>query len=211
MVEYVLEKGALPQISDSPAMGSFERVLRESGTREALKGLPVVCKPFETSRSVDIGPPFGRIDIAEDALSADVIINLPKLKTHNLTGLTLGVKNLFGCIVGLKKPEWHVRMGTNVEMLCRLFVLIHERLRPAMTLLDGIMALEGQGPGRSGTPRHVGLLMGSTDTYALDEAACHLVGADPGPVAHQPVRAGNGFDEGTDERPASDPGRRLQR
>ncbi len=179
VVEYVLQQGGRPQVSDSPAMGSFERVLRQSGTREALRDLPVVCKPFETSRSADIGRPFGRIDIAEDALDADVIINLPKLKTHNLTGMTLGVKNLFGCVVGLQKPGWHVKMGTNVEMLCRLFILLHERLKPRITLLDGILALEGAGPGRGGTPRPVGVLLAATDTYRLDEAACRLVGVDP--------------------------------
>jgi len=179
VVEYVLEKGGLPQISDSPAFGSFGRILKESGTQEALKGLSVKCKPFEASRSIDIGEPFGAIDIAEDALTADFVINLPKLKTHNLMFLTLGVKNLFGCVIGLKKPEWHFKMGSNLDMFARLLVRIHETIRPRITILDGILALEGEGPGRGGKPKHVGLLLGSADTYALDETVGKLLRIDP--------------------------------
>ena len=179
VVEYVLSRGARPQISDSPAIGSFERVLKESGTAAALKGLDVDCRSFGNSRQVDIGEPFGRIDLAEDAVESDFIINLPKLKTHNLMVLTLGVKNLFGCVLGLKKSEWHLKMGTNIDMLARLFVRIHETIRPQLTILDGILAMEGDGPGRGGTPKHLGLLLGSADTYALDRGLCHLLGMDP--------------------------------
>ena len=179
VVEYVLKKDVKPQISDSPAMGSFDRVLKASGTLDALQGLPVFYKPFQNSLPVDIGEPFGQIEIADDALQADFVINLPKLKTHNLMGLTLGVKNLFGCVVGFKKPEWHLKMGTNNDMLARLFVRIHEAVRPRITLLDGILAMEGEGPGRGGTPRQLGLLAGSTDAYALDESVCRLLGIEP--------------------------------
>ena len=115
IVEYILDRGAKPQISDSPAMGSFDRVLRESGIKEALSGLNVEYKEFKDSVSVDIGKPFGKIDIAEDAVHADFFINLPKLKTHTQMLLTLGIKNLFGCIAGLRKPEWHFRTGVNRE------------------------------------------------------------------------------------------------
>ena len=68
VVEYVLDKGARPRISDSPAMGSFDRVLRESGIKEALAGLDIEYKEFKDSVSVDIGKPFGKIDIAADEI-----------------------------------------------------------------------------------------------------------------------------------------------
>ena len=148
-VEYVLAKGARPTISDSPAIGSFERILRESGIREALAGLDVEIRPFEESVSVDVGPPFGRIELAKEALEADSIINLPKLKTHGQMLLTLGVKNLFGCVVGYRKPEWHMRAGVDKAMFARLLILIAQRIRPAFTVLDGILALEGDGPERA--------------------------------------------------------------
>jgi uncharacterized protein (DUF362 family)/NAD-dependent dihydropyrimidine dehydrogenase PreA subunit len=179
VVEYVLSRGARPQVSDSPAIGSFERVFKESGTLAALKGLDIESRPFRDSVPVDIGDPFGRIDLAQDAVKADFVINLPKLKTHNLMVLTLGVKNLFGCVLGLKKSEWHLKMGTNINMLARLFIRIHETIKPQLTILDGILAMEGDGPGRGGTPKKLGLLLGSADTYALDRGVCHLLGIDP--------------------------------
>ena len=179
VVEYVLERGARPRVSDSPATGSFERALKESGTLDALKGMNVECKPFRSSLAVQVGSPFGEIDLAEDALKADFVINLAKLKTHNLMVLTLGVKNLFGCVIGLKKPEWHLKMGDNMEMLARLFIRIHEAIKPGITIIDGILAMEGEGPGRGGKPKPLGILMGSTDAYAIDRAVCAILGIDP--------------------------------
>lgn len=176
VVEYCLEKGGRVQVSDSQAMGRFDRVVRESGLEAALKGLDVRCLEFKESVVVDVGEPFKRIEIARDAIEADLLINLPKLKTHTQMLMTLGVKNLFGCVVGLKKPEWHFRTGINRELFAALLVNIHHALKPAVTLLDGILAMEGQGPGRSGTPREIGILTASSDAYALDSVICKMIG-----------------------------------
>jgi uncharacterized protein (DUF362 family)/Pyruvate/2-oxoacid:ferredoxin oxidoreductase delta subunit len=175
-VEYVVQKGARAQVSDSPAMGSFEKVIRESGIQNALKGLPVDFREFKTSLAVDVGEPFKKIDMAEDAIKADVLINLPKLKTHTQMLLTLGVKNLFGCVVGFRKPEWHFRTGVDREMFAMLLVKICKAAGPSLTLLDGILAMEGQGPGRGGSPRDVGVLLGSDDAVAVDKAVCRMIG-----------------------------------
>lgn len=177
--EYALGKGGRVRIGDSQALGGFERILKASGTQAALEGLDVECAEFTASRKVDIGEPFGRVDLAIDALDADIVINLPKLKTHGMMLLTLGVKNLFGCVVGFRKPEWHMRAGVNHELFARLLVQICRTVNPAVTLLDGILAMEGEGPGRSGKPRHLGVLMGSIHTVAIDRTACALVGMDP--------------------------------
>jgi uncharacterized protein (DUF362 family)/Pyruvate/2-oxoacid:ferredoxin oxidoreductase delta subunit len=179
VAEYVLAKGARVQISDSPAMGSFTKLLNKGGYAEMLKDLEVTLKPFEKTVPVDVGDPFGSIDIAKDAMDADVVINLAKLKTHTQMMLTLGVKNLFGCIVGLKKPEWHMRTGVDRQMFAQLIVSIHEAVKPAYTILDGILAMEGQGPGRSGIPRQLGLLMGGKSAHAVDHTVCLNVGLDP--------------------------------
>ncbi|MGW8272547.1 MAG: DUF362 domain-containing protein, partial [Thermodesulfovibrionales bacterium] len=66
VAEFVIEKGARPQVADSPAMGSFERVISVSGIRDALSGLNVDCRQFSRSIAVDVGPPFNRIEIAEE-------------------------------------------------------------------------------------------------------------------------------------------------
>jgi len=176
VVEYVLELGGRPLVADSPAMGSFDRVMREGGVAEALKGLPVECRPFKESTLVDVGPPFNRIEIAAEAMSADVVINLPKLKTHTQMLLTLGVKNMFGCIVGTRKPEWHFRAGIDQEKFAELLVRICAAVRPRVTLLDGVLAMEGPGPGKGGTPRAIGVIMASTDAVSLDVAVCRMLG-----------------------------------
>jgi uncharacterized protein (DUF362 family)/Pyruvate/2-oxoacid:ferredoxin oxidoreductase delta subunit len=177
-VEYVLQKGARPQVSDSPAIGSFERILKINGTKDALEGLHVTCVPFKNTVPIDIGKPYSFIDIAQDAIEADVIINLPKLKTHCQMLLTLGVKNMFGCIVGFKKSQWHMRAGTDTMAFARLLVAIHQAVCPTVSILDGILALEGEGPGKRGKPRNIGIIMGSGNTFALDMAVCKMIEID---------------------------------
>lgn len=179
VVEYVLEKAGKVRISDSPAMGSLEKVMKESGIMSALQGLDVEVREFRSSVMVDVGEPFHRIELAEAAMTADVVINLPKLKTHSQMLLTLGVKNLFGCVVGFRKPQWHLRVGVDREMFGLLLYRIYSAVKPAFTILDGILAMDGQGPGKSGTPRHVGVILGSRDAVALDATVSQMLGVDP--------------------------------
>jgi uncharacterized protein (DUF362 family)/Pyruvate/2-oxoacid:ferredoxin oxidoreductase delta subunit len=177
--EYVVDCGASVTIQDSPAMGTFDRVLTEGGYREVFDNLDVTFAPFKTSVRKDIGSPFGAIDIAKEAVEADLVINIAKLKTHSQMLLTLGVKNLFGCIVGYRKPEWHFRSGVDREMFAALLVQIYRAIQPGLTIIDGILAMEGQGPGRSGVPREVGVLLAGRNAAATDLAVCNMLGIDP--------------------------------
>ena len=176
VVEYVLDHGGLPQVSDSSAMGTFDKVMRDSGLAEELQGLAVDCRPFTESIFVTTGPPFKKIEIAADAMNADIVINLPKLKTHTQMLLTLGVKNMFGCIVGMRKPEWHFRTGIDRDKFAGLLVSIYAAVKPAITVLDGILAMEGQGPGKGGRPRELDIVMASDDAVALDMMVCRVFG-----------------------------------
>lgn len=178
-VEYILERDARPEVGDSQAIGSFDRILRENGIDQALEGLPVTVREFRDSVPVDVGPPFGKIELAREVLTADAVLNLPKLKTHSQMAMTLGVKNLFGCVVGYRKAEWHLRAGVDRDVFARLLVGIARTVRPAFTVMDGILAMEGEGPGKSGTPRALGILLAATDPFALDEAVCRIVGLPP--------------------------------
>ena len=179
VVEYVLDKGGRPSISDSPAMGPFEKIKEQGEYNKALKGLDVEFQAFNASIPIDIGEPFGTIEIAEKAMEADVVINLPKLKTHTGMLLTMGVKNLFGCIVGLKKPKWHLRTGVDREMFARLLVQIYHAINPSLTIVDGVWALEGQGPAKSGKPRHLGVLVGGKNAFDIDSAICSMLDVPP--------------------------------
>lgn len=179
VVDYLLARGAVVVVSDSPAVGGFPKIVRVAGYNGALDGLDVRVEPFESSVEVDIGEPFGRIPIAREVMEADLVINLAKLKTHAQMYLTLGVKNMFGCIVGLRKPEWHMRTGVDRRMFARLLVQIYEAIAPAYTIVDGVIALEGQGPGKSGRPRDLGLILGGENAHAVDKTICTLLGLGP--------------------------------
>jgi ferredoxin len=141
--------------------------------------MPIDWLTFARPKQVDIGPPFGRIELAADAVEADFIINLAKLKTHVMMRLTLGVKNMFGCVIGMKKTQWHLQTGVDRDLFARLLVQICHAVNPGVTLVDGILALEGQGPGKGGTTRHLGLLAAGRDPVALDYAVSRLVGCPP--------------------------------
>ncbi len=178
-VEYVLEKGAKAQVSDSNAMSTFEKTVERNGLKEALKGMPVKLSELTDSVKVKTEGRFLALELSRDTLDADVLINLPKLKTHSQMGMTLAVKNLFGCVVGFRKPEWHYRVGESRELFGELLATIFSVIKPSMNLMDGVLAMEGPGPGTGGRPRELGVLMGSTDAVALDHAVCTAVGMRP--------------------------------
>jgi uncharacterized protein (DUF362 family)/Pyruvate/2-oxoacid:ferredoxin oxidoreductase delta subunit len=115
-------------------------------------------------------------------VEADYIINLPKLKTHAMTTMSGGVKNLFGTIPGLQKPDMHCRypeLADFVNMLCELALTAS----PNVTLLDAVDSMEGNGPG-GGTVKHTGLTLCSKDVFALDVVASEFMGLDPKTVPH---------------------------
>ncbi|MCI4625405.1 MAG: DUF362 domain-containing protein [Candidatus Magnetoovum sp. WYHC-5] len=176
--EYALSKGANVLVSDSPALGRFEKVVKQSGLLDALSGMGVTLKEFSSSRKVNNGT-FTRLEIAADALDCDVIINIPKLKTHVQMGMTLAIKNLFGTVVGFQKSGWHFNIGENGDKFAELLVNIYTTLRPTINILDGVLALEGDGPGTSGKPRHIGVLMASADALSVDLAVCEMLAVNP--------------------------------
>jgi len=197
--EYALARGAVVLVADSPATGSFTRLLKNGGFTRALGGLDVTIRPFKETVAVDIGEPFGKIALAREALEADVVVNLAKLKTHSQMLLTLGVKNLFGCVVGLQKPQWHLRSGVDRDWFARLLVQIHYAVNPAVTIVDGILSLEGDGPGKGGRPRQTGVLVGSRDAAAADAAICRMLKLDPAQLPTHRAAAARGLTEGPEQ------------
>ncbi len=179
VVEYVLEKGGRPLVADSPAAGKFNKIVETGGYKEALKGLDVECREFKKTVPVDMGEPFGVIDIAKEAIEADVVVNLPKLKSHAHMLLSLGLKNLFGCVVGLKKAECHSQVGIDRALFAKLLVRIYKAVRPGITIIDGILAMEGQGPGKGGVPRSLGQLVSGRNAVATDVVICSMLGIEP--------------------------------
>jgi uncharacterized protein (DUF362 family)/Pyruvate/2-oxoacid:ferredoxin oxidoreductase delta subunit len=115
--------------------------------------------------------------LSKIVLDADVIINLPKLKTHSLTLFTGGIKNMYGCIPKGHRTRFHYEY-TRSEDFCQVLTDIFSAIRPHLTIMDGIVAMEGEGPG-SGSPRRLGIILASRDTVALDAVATRVIGLEP--------------------------------
>jgi len=179
VLKQVLKAGGRPVIGDSPGLGSAKKNAVRCGIDKIARDLEVPIIEFRKSVLVGKAGKSGfPLELAEEALNANVIINLPKLKTHGQVLMTLGVKNMFGCVIGIRKAQWHLKAGVNRDAFAKMLVEIYTTLSPALTLMDGIVGMEGNGPG-SGTPRPIGLLAASADAVALDAVIMHLMGMDP--------------------------------
>lgn len=172
----VRETGGTPFIADSPGIEPFALVAARSGMTALGKELGIAVEELSGPTAVPASPEamFKRLEVARQALEADVVINLPKLKTHCQMLFTLGVKNLFGTVVAQRKSEWHHMAGVSRDIFASLLLDIYRAVKPALTILDGIWAMEGRGPS-SGTPRQVNLLAAATDAVALDVSVCKLL------------------------------------
>jgi uncharacterized protein (DUF362 family)/Pyruvate/2-oxoacid:ferredoxin oxidoreductase delta subunit len=174
-------------LGDSPGMGGMQGVLKKSGIMEVVEELGVEVVPFKTPVQVPVpdGGVYKSIQLAEEALGFDRVINLPKFKTHGMMTLTLAVKNMFGTVVGAAKPGWHLSTGENARFADMLLDL-WRALPPELSILDGITAMEGNGPG-SGDPISLGLIMASSSALALDQVAGQIagVGVERHPVLYR--------------------------
>jgi len=121
--------------------------------------------------------PVSSLHIAKPVLEADVVISLPKLKTHSATLFTGAVKNMYGCIPGFRKAEYH-RQVPNLKEFAGLLADIFAAARPRLAVMDGIVGMEGNGPS-AGNPRKAGVILASEDSVALDAVACRVIGLNP--------------------------------
>jgi uncharacterized protein (DUF362 family)/Pyruvate/2-oxoacid:ferredoxin oxidoreductase delta subunit len=177
MIEIVREAGGAPSIGDSPGMERLGRAAEKAGIKRVADemGCPLVEFDRPVVPTDKKGKWFKQLEVDRSVLDADVIINLPKWKTHGQMLLTLGVKNLFGCVPGPRKALWHLKAGQDQKLFARMLIDVYLTVRPALTILDGIVGMDGNGPG-SGRPVPLGLLLGSRDPLHLDQIVCDLLG-----------------------------------
>lgn len=173
----VLQAGGYPFIADSPGIDGFSGAARKAGFAAVAEALGIPCvelmDPVPLPQSE--GSSFQKIEVARAVLDSDVVINLPKMKTHGQMMLTLGVKNLFGCVVAQRKAEWHYSVGLKRELFASLLLDIWNGVRPALTILDGIVGMDGHGP-TNGKPYAFGVLGGAEDALAMDFRLCRMMG-----------------------------------
>ena len=120
------------------------------------------------------------IHISRIALEADVIISVPKFKTHNLVNFTGAVKNMFGVIPGFNKGRYHMLFPPAREF-SKALLEIYKIVKPKFTIMDAIMGMEGHGP-QGGRPKFIGALIGGDDCVAVDAYCERLIGYDYGDV-----------------------------
>lgn len=173
-------------ISDSPGGPYTKQAL--SGIYQA-SGMSDVAKECGVQLNQDFGSfertsPDGlrvhSFTLINPVQKADYIIDVAKLKTHAMTGLSGAVKNLFGTVPGLLKPEFHLRFPDKKDF-CNMLVDLCETVKPDLCIVDAIVSMEGNGPS-GGTPRKTGLLLAGKNPYAMDIALCKLIGIETSEV-----------------------------
>ena len=170
--------GAKPFVGDSPAWGNVFTCVKALRLEEPLKKLSVPVKQLDKPKKCRIGTKNTIVGISSVALDADVIINLPKFKSHQQLVATFAVKNMFGCVSGKQKALWHFAKGGNVNDFCELLIEIFRFLNPALTIIDAVIAMDGQGPIR-GRTRPLGWLLSGTDPIACETICAKLIGINP--------------------------------
>lgn len=176
VVRQVLDCGCRPFIGDSPAFGGLSSVAATAGIADICKRYSIPLVPFSSPVAVRLSSSWvEKIAIDRAVLQADKIINVPKLKTHVQVGFSGAVKNLFGCVVGKRKPIWHFRAGDGEHLFGEMLIGVYKAVSPALHIIDGVIAMEGNGP-VSGKPRPLGLVAASVDGLSLDRVLCGIIG-----------------------------------
>jgi uncharacterized protein (DUF362 family)/ferredoxin len=199
----VKRAGGKVMVGDNPAMARPAASMRGCGVQAVVdeEGLEAPDMAVTGELSSPQAKAFKSFEITKAALDADVLIGLSKLKTHSLAYMTASMKNLFGLIHGTEKARWHARAPEAhvfSSMLVDLYSGVIGRFsgeRRMLNLCDGILAMEGEGPGHSGKPRKLGAVLASTDAVALDRVACAITGLDPERVLAMKEAAARGLGE----------------
>jgi uncharacterized protein (DUF362 family)/Pyruvate/2-oxoacid:ferredoxin oxidoreductase delta subunit len=200
VIEEVWRAGGNPFVGDSPggAIRGVRRVWKNTGMEEMARRTGVELVNFESSGSREVRSGPYTFYIAKPVLEADCIINLAKLKTHSLTLLTCAVKNMFGVIPGFRKGEQH-KLFPKPRAFADMLVHLYRLVTPAVTIVDGVLAMEGNGPS-SGTPFDLGLIIAGQDAVAVDAVVADIIGFGPDAIDTTRIAAAMGAGEGNVER-----------
>ena len=196
--EILKSTGAKLSYGDSPSFGGTLAASKKSGLVDVATEMGIELKEFQSGEPVHFaaGKQNKKFIIAKPVLESDGVISLPKLKTHAFEKFTGCIKNQFGCIPGLLKAEFHVKLP-DANDFARMLVDLDRLVHPRLYIMDGIQAMEGNGP-RGGTPKKMNVLLFSEDPVALDATACRLINVDPTLVPT--TRFGQEFGRGTFEQ-----------
>lgn len=190
-------------IGDNPALKDLLHVMKKNGIYDAIMDENVTI--FNGKNQISISNPQAKIynmfEVSQDMMDVDVLINLPKMKTHSLTYVSLAQKNFFGTIYGLSKGSWHVKASNPLqfgEALNDLYGAILKTMagKKIIHILDGIVGLEGDGPSTAGHPKIAEVIMASEDAISLDRVAIEIMHLDYSRAFINQIAVERGFGEG---------------
>lgn len=190
-------------IGDNPATRDQIATLKKCGIYEIIKEYD--CKILEQTIFTKITNSnpiiYSEFEVSKQMIDADVLINLPKLKTHTLAYMTVAEKNFFGLIYGLNKSAWHVKANNPLHFgnaINDLYGALLESYKgkTIFHLCDGILGLEGEGPSSAGDAKYANALIASYDAISLDRVACELVKLDQNKIYITNIGQERGYGEG---------------
>ncbi len=175
-------------IADGPNIGIYRKsinVFNRLGVEALARhfGVQLVDLNYAPCKKVKLTT--SSVRVAEICLKADYFISMPKIKTHVETGVSAAVKNLMGCVVGTDKRLIHADLPNNL-------VRLNEIVKPDLILVDGLVGMEGEGPG-NGRPKKLDLLLAGTNPFLLDMFVARLIGLDRNIISYFPIAHSKGY------------------
>jgi uncharacterized protein (DUF362 family)/Pyruvate/2-oxoacid:ferredoxin oxidoreductase delta subunit len=183
-------------IGDSPggATQGIKRVWNNTQMSDAAAAVGATLINFETSGVYEKWVNGNLYRLSQPLFDFDLVISLPKLKTHVLTLMTGAIKNNFGAGPGVRKAEYHKKFP-KADDFSAMLVDIFSVVKPTLYLMDAILSMEGDGPS-SGKPKTLGLILASTDGVAMDAVAASIMGFKPGQIPTTTIASERGLGTG---------------
>lgn len=175
--EILTETGASVTLLENPGTQNVSTIIDKMNIASQLTELGVSFDNFSDYRTKSLPEKccFRQVKLAREFESFDLVIDLAKAKTHAMMTLTLAVKNLFGLIDSADRISWHLAVGSDFARFADLLLDLYLTVKPQISIIDGIIGMEGNGPG-SGTPVNSGFLAASADALALDASVAQTLG-----------------------------------
>lgn len=175
-------------VADSPGFIPFLSACRKNGYAEIAQQEGIELFEFIADDTL-INPQglvYKQFPVSSRLRHVDRVFNLAKLKTHSLMYMTLAVKNMLGIIPGEIKLSYHYHAGTDRMLFAKILVDLFRARQPDLNFVDGIVAMEGNGPS-AGTPRKLGLVVVGASGFAVDDTIAQIVGVNPERIPTQAV------------------------
>ncbi len=179
IAEALIEHEVKVSYGDSPGFQRTKDVAKKSGFYDLAKELGIIFEDFKAGKEINFkeGKQNKKFVIAKCILDNNGLISLPKIKTHGFQKLSCCIKNQLGCVPGFLKSEFHVKLP-DANDFAKMLVDLDSLIKPRLYIVDGIFAMEGNGP-FGGNPRKINIILFGTDPVAIDATICRIININP--------------------------------